>query len=128
MGKHTTFRDHDVFEGLVSALPRATVKETQPRPTGTPPADDLTASSSMSKAEVEEDTQPSTPLTDDPTVPSAIPEAEIEEDLSAIQNTSPAKLGKDSVALTVILADQLANPPTLASSTGNEGKEYLEWI
>ena len=59
----------NVFEGLVSAVPRATVKETQPSPMETPPADDLTASSSTSKAEVEEDIQPrpmGTPLADGP--------------------------------------------------------------
>ena len=64
---------------------------------------------------------------DDPTVLSAIPEAEIEEELSAAWSTSPAKLWEDSVALTTILADQLTDPPTPASSMGNEGKEYPEW-
>ena len=64
---------------------------------------------------------------DDPTVPSSIPEAEIEEDLSATWSTSPAKLGEDSVALTTVLVDQLTNPPTLASSMGNKGKEYPGW-
>ena len=54
MGKYTTFCYHDVFKGLVRALPRAMVKETHPSPMGTPPADGLTASSSSSKAEVEE--------------------------------------------------------------------------
>ena len=131
MGKYTTFHNCNVFKGLVSTLPRATVKDTQPNPTGTPPANDLNASSSTSKAEVEEDTQPSpmgTPSTDDHTIPPAIPEAEIEEDLPATQSTSPAKFREDSVALTAILADQQADPPTLDSSMGIEGKEYLEWI
>ena len=131
MGKHTTFHNCDVFKGLASALPRAMVEETQPSPMGTPPANDLTCSSSTSKAEVEEDTQPSpmgTPLVDDPTILSTVPEAQIEEDLLATWSTSPANLREDSVALTTILVDQLANPPTPLSSMGNEGKEYAEWI
>ena len=69
-----------------------------------------------------------TPLADDPTVPSAIPETEVREDLSATWSTSLVKLGEDLVALTAVLADQLANPPTLVSSMGNEGKEYPKWI
>ena len=155
MGKHTIFHDCSVFKGLANALPTATVEDTQPSPMGNSPVDDLTTSSSMSEAEVQEDAQPGpagmpladptissamsevedtqpsptgTPLADDPTIPSAIPEAEIEEDLTAAWSTSPAKLGEDSVALTTTLVDQLANPPTLASSMENKGKEYLKWI
>ena len=78
MGKHTTFHDCDVFEGLANALPRATVEDTQPSHMGNSLADDLTASSSVSKAEGEEDTQPSpvgTPLVD-PTISSAMSEVE----------------------------------------------------
>ena len=47
--------------------------------------------------------------------------------MSATWSISPAKLGEDSVALTTWV-DQLANPPTPASSMGNEGKEYPKWI
>ena len=183
MGKHTTFHDHDVFEGLANDLPRAMVKDTQPSPTGSSPAGDLTTSSSGSKAESEEDTQPSrmgnllvddpttssslseadvmedihpgpagmplvdptistamfevedtqpsltgTPLVDDPTVPSAVPKAVIREDLSAAWSASPVRMWEDLVALTAAWADQLTNPPTLASSMGNEWKEYPKWI
>ena len=154
MGKHITFHNHDVFEGLADALPRATVKDTQPSHTGNSPVDDLTTSSSVSESEVKEDaqlgpawmppadptisptmsevedTQPGlmgTPPADDPTILSAIPEAEIREDLSSAQSTSPAKSGEDLVALTTAWADQLGNPPTPASSMGNEGKEYPKW-
>ena len=42
MGKHTTFHDCNVFEGLANALPRAMVKDAQPSPTGSSPAEDLT--------------------------------------------------------------------------------------
>ena len=152
MGKHTTFHDCNVFEGPENALPRATVEDTQPSPTGSSPAEDLTISSSTLEAkgtqpspmgmplvdptistamcEVE-DTQPSptgTSPVDNPTVPSAIPGPDIREDLSATQSSSPARLGKDSVALTIAWADQLTIPPTPSSSMGNEGKEYLKWI
>ena len=126
MGKHTTFHDCNVFTGLANALPRATVEDTQPSPMGNSLEDDLTASSSTSEPEVPEveDTQPSptgTPLADDPTVPSAIPKTEVRENLSATWSTSPVKLGEDLVTLTAVLADQLTDPPTLASSMGNEG-------
>ena len=57
-----------------------------------------------------------------------VPEAELREDLPAAQSVSPARLGEDSVALTATWVDQLTNPPTPASSMGNEGKEYPKWI
>ena len=64
-----------------------------------------------------------------PTIPSTIPEAEMREDLSATQSASPARLGEDLVALLChAWADQPTNPPTPASSMGNEGKEYPKWI
>ena len=122
MGKHITFHNCNIFKGLADTLPRAMVEDTQPSHMGNSPADDLTISSSTSEAVVEVDAQPGPvgmPLADDPTILLVIPEAEIGEDLSATQSTSPAKLGKDSIALTTAWADQLANHPTSASSMGN---------
>ena len=55
IGKHITFHDHNVFKCLVDALHRATVEDTQPSPMGNSLADDLTTSSSVSEAEMEED-------------------------------------------------------------------------
>ena len=55
IGKYTTFNKYDVFKGLGNALSGATVENTQPSPTETPPADSTT-SSAMTDIE---DTQPS---------------------------------------------------------------------
>ena len=83
MGKHTTFHNCNVFKGLVNASPRATVKDTQPSPMGSSPVEDLTTSSSTSKAEFQEDTQPSPmgdSLTDNTTASSSTSKAEVEDD------------------------------------------------
>ena len=86
MGKHTTFHDCDVFEGLTNALPRATVKDTQPSPMMSSPADYPTASSSASKAEIEEDALAGPvgmPLVD-PTISTA---------MSEVEDTQPSPVG-----------------------------------
>ena len=98
MGKHTTFHNCNVFKGLANALPRATVKDSQPRPSGNSPVDDLTTSSSTSKAEVKEDAQPGPvgmPLAD-PTISS---------DLSEVEDTQPTPTGTP-----------LADDPTILSA------------
>ena len=80
IGKYTTFNEHDVFEGLGNALSGATVKNTQPSPMGTPPADS-TASYAMTDIK---DIQPSpteTQSANDPIPLSAMykPEAKDED-------------------------------------------------
>ena len=88
---------------------------------------DLTASPAMIDAEDTRSGPVETLPADDTTVPVAKPNAKIQKDLPATQGASPAKL-EDPVAPTAIPVDKLASPPTPASCTVKERREYLQWV
>ena len=139
IGKYTTFSEHDVFEGLGSALPEAKdedmgtppvdstaspamtdVEDTQLSPTETQLADDPIPPLPKYKSKAEDEDR-GTPSAEDTTKLLAKPKAMIEEDLQAAHSTSPAR-PEDPFAPIAASIDRLANPPTQLTVQRVKGK------
>ena len=129
IGKYTTFSNHDVFEGLGSALPEAKnedmgtppvdstaspamtdVEDTQLSPTETQSADDPIPPLPKNKSEAKDEDR-GTQSADDTTILLAKPRAVIEQDLQAAHSTSPTR-PKDPFAPTAPSMDKLPDLST----------------